>query len=197
MMNAWELPKSIEISGCVWEIETDYRKILSVLSMFADEELEKECISAGISPADVKNKTMLQMMISDFDNLPEHQYSEAVKKCVEFINFGSIKSSGPVLMSWQKDAPILIPAINQAARAEVRAFLYMHWWTFLGYYMGISGDGLFSQVVSIRKKKAQGKKLEKWEDEFYKQNRDLCDLKEKKFVRSEAERAALDKLLGR
>lgn len=197
MMNAWELPKSIEISGMIWEIETDYRKILSVLSMFADDELEQECISAGISPADVKNKTMLQMMLSDFDNLPEYQYFEAAKKCVEFINFGSTKSSGPVLMDWQKDAPILIPAINQSAGTEVRAVPYMHWWTFLGYYMGISGDGLFSQVVSIRKKKADGKKLEKWEAEFYKQNRELCNLKAKKFVRNEAEKAALNKLLGR
>ena len=195
-MNGWELPKTICISGKEWAIRTDYRDILNVLSMFSDSDLEKECISAGISPEDVKNKTMLEMMVDNFSDLPKRQYPEAAQKCVDFINFGNFKSSGPALMDWEKDAPILIPAINQVARTEIRAVSYIHWWTFLGYYMGI-GEGLFSQVVSIRKKKAKGKKLEKWEAEFYKQNREMCRLNTKKNIRSEEEKAALNKLFGR
>ena len=37
-------------------------------------------------------------------------------------------------------------------------------------------DGLFSQVLAIRQKKSKGKKLEKWEQEFLKDNEKLCSL---------------------
>ena len=47
---------------------------------------------------------------------------------------------------------------------------YLHWWTFLGAYMEI-GESLFSQILSVRMKKAKGKKLEDWEREFYKENK--------------------------
>jgi len=53
---------------------------------------------------------------------------------------------------------------------------YLHWWTFFSYYMEI-GEGLFSQVVSIRSKKAQHKKLEKYEQEFYRENKKLVDIR--------------------
>ena len=45
----------------------------------------------------------------------------------------------------------------------------------MGAYMEI-GEGTFRTVVSIRKKKRTGKKLEKWEEEFYRENRKMIDL---------------------
>lgn len=71
---------------------------------------------------------------------------------------------------------MIIAPINRIAGCEVRALEYLHWWTFMSYYREI-GDCLFSQVVSIRDKKARGKTLEKQEKEFYRRNRDLIDLK--------------------
>ena len=59
---------------------------------------------------------------------------------------------------------------------EVRAAEYVHWWTFLGAYMEI-GDCTFAQVVSIRKKRAQGKKLDKQEQQFYRDNVDLIEIR--------------------
>jgi len=38
------------------------------------------------------------------------------------------------------------------------------------------GDGLFSQVLSIRQKLSKGKRLEKWEQEFLQNNKKLCEL---------------------
>ena len=38
---------------------------------------------------------------------------------------------------------------------------------------------LFAQIVSIRSKRAQGKKLDKAEQEFYRRNRALVDLKQR------------------
>ena len=61
--------------------------------------------------------------------------------------------------------------------------------------MGI-GEGVFNTIVSIREKRRKGKKLEKWEKEFYQNNKTLVDLKVKKVERSEEEKEALRELLG-
>lgn len=61
--------------------------------------------------------------------------------------------------------------------------MYIHWWTFLGYFNEI-GEGLFSTVINIRQKKNKGKKFEKYEQDFYQNNKDLIDLK-KKYAKEE------------
>jgi hypothetical protein len=58
------------------------------------------------------------------------------------------------------------------------------------------GEGLYSQVINIRNKKSKGKKLEKWEQEFYRDNKVLVDLKMKKNERSEEEKEELRELFG-
>ena len=56
--------------------------------------------------------------------------------------------------------------------------------------MGI-GESLFSNIIRIRYKKSKGKKLDKQEQEFYKENKHLIDF-EQKTKRSEEEQKALD-----
>ena len=68
-----------------------------------------------------------------------------------------------------------------------------HWWTFLSAYMEI-GESLFATVIHIREKLIKGKKLDKWEQEFYKDNKSLIDFKEKKAQRSEEEKSAINEL---
>lgn len=60
--------------------------------------------------------------------------------------------------------------------ANVRPQMVLHWWTFISGYMEI-GECQFSNVVSIRTKKRKGTKLEKWEQEFYAENKKKVDLK--------------------
>lgn len=74
------------------------------------------------------------------------------------------------VMDWEQDEPILFPAINQVAGCEVRSVPYIHWWTFVGYFMEIR-EGIFSTVLGIRQKMAKGKHLEKWEREFRRNNK--------------------------
>ena len=100
----------------------------------------------------------------------------------------------PTLMDWEQDAALIIPAVNRVAGHEVRAEKYIHWWTFLGYYMEI-GESAFSQVVSIRQKKAKGKPLEKWEQEYYRENKRLIDLRTKYTHEECEERDRLNALL--
>ena len=79
-------------------------------------------------------------------------------------------------MDWQQDFPLIVAPVNRVLGQEVRAVEYLHWWTWVSAYQEI-GDCTFAQVVSIRSKRAKGKKLDKSEQEFYKQNRQLVDFK--------------------
>ena len=54
-------------------------------------------------------------------------------------------------------------------------YFYCHWWTFVAAYMEI-GECTFQTIVGIRNKKQKGKRLDDWEREFYRANRDKIDL---------------------
>jgi hypothetical protein len=62
---------------------------------------------------------------------------------------------------------------------------YTHFWDFVGAYLEI-GECTFNTIVSIRSKRAKGKKLDNWEQEFYRENKKMIDLP-KKLTAEEAE----------
>ena len=64
---------------------------------------------------------------------------------------------------------MIVSAINNVAGKEVRAEEYIHWWTFVSYYMAI-GESTLSTVVSIRHKMMTSEKLEKWETKYKREN---------------------------
>lgn len=86
------------------------------------------------------------------------------------------------MIDWEQDAGIIFPAVNRIAGFETRGCQIIHWWTFYGWFMEI-GDGLFSQVLSIRQKLSKGKRLDKWEQEFLNNNPKLCKLEKEKIIR--------------
>lgn len=126
-----------------------------------------------------KQEVMFRILYPDWQLISASAFSVACEKAVEFIDY-TVPDSRPKprTMDWNQDATIIIPAVNKVAGKEVRAAEYMHWWTFLGYFMEIE-DGMFSQVLAIRQKKAKGKKLEKWEREFERNNAMLVKLQKK------------------
>ena len=108
------------------------------------------------------------------EDIPKDE--ETVKELAEgmmtFFNCGQDDDNNtptPKLIDWDKDAQMIMSAINKVAGKEVRAEEYTHWWTFVGYYMAI-GESTLSTVVSIRNKILKGEKLEKWEQKFRQEN---------------------------
>ena len=194
-MYAWELPTSLEVGGKEYAIRTDYRVILDILSAMNDPEI----FEPGMTEDEKKieqTMTMLQILYIDFDSIPPKDYQEAAEKAVDFIDCG-IKGDDkpkPRTMDWEQDAPIIAPEVSKVAGRDIRVG-ETHWWEFFGYYLGI-GEGVFSTIVSIREKRRKGKKLEKWEKEFYQNNKSLIDLKSKKIERSEEEKEELRSLFG-
>lgn len=176
MSSAWDFPTSLNIGGVDYEIRTDYRAVLDLFTALSDPELtdEDEQVTAYM-----QNRVILEIMFPQCDDIPLEHMQEALEKVTEFIDMGiSDDRKKPKTMDWEQDAPILIPAINRVLNCEIRAQKHIHWWTFLGAYMEI-GESLFSNIVHIRQKKASGKKLEKWEQDFYNDNKSLIDFKQK------------------
>ncbi len=195
-MNAYSLPYSIEVGGIDYKIRTDYHVIIDILTAMNDTEI----FEPGMTEEEKQQErvmTILQILYIDFDRMPPKDWKEAVEKACDFIDCGikGDEKPKPKVMDWEQDAPIILPAINKVAHEDVRKNEHMHWWTFFGYYMEI-GESTFSTVVSIREKKRKGQKLEKWELEFYKNNKSIVDIKPKQSERSKEEKDAIRKLLG-
>ena len=187
-MNLYELPTELAINGKQYRIRSDYRAILDILKAQNDPDLDQQ----------TRTYVLIKIFYPDWKTIPYEDLEEAVRSAIRFIDCGEKEEEGrkrPTLMDWQQDAALIIPAINSVAHMEVRAVPYMHWWTFFGYYMEI-GESLFSNVLNIRAKKAKGKKLEKYEKEFERENRDLIQLKKKETEEERAEREYLEQWLG-
>jgi len=97
---------------------------------------------------------------------------------------------GPRLFSWKQDARHIMAGVNKAAGRELRQERFVHWWTFLSWFHAM-GEGSFLTLVSIRDKLARGKKLDGWEQEFYRQNKDQVILKRREDPVSREEKERL------
>ena len=85
--------------------------------------------------------------------------------------------------------------VNRVAGREIRDEAFVHWWTFLSWFHAI-GEGQLSTLVSIRDKLRRGKKLEKWEQDFYRKHREQVELKKRFSARELEEQRRLNELLG-
>lgn len=171
----YELPKSVEINGETFEIRYDYRVILYLFEIMNDPEIDDQ----------ERAMSVLSNFYVNFDSLTA--YEKAIQECFWFINGGKREESvkkKEKLVSWEQDFQYIVAPVNRVLGYEIRSKEYdvetntggVHWWTFLSAYMEI-GDCLFAQIVGIRSKKAKGKKLDKSEQEFYRKNREIVDIK--------------------
>ena len=167
-MAGYDLPTSVVVDGIERPIRSDYRAVLDVMQVMADPEIAD----------DERSLVTLSIFYPDIDEISD--YEEAIERMFWFVGGGETKRDGgprrPRLMDWDQDFPLIVSPVNHVLGYEVRAVEYLHWWTFLAAYREI-GDCTFAQVVSIRKKKLMGKKLDKSDQEFYSNNRELVDLR--------------------
>lgn len=166
----YQLPKSVMIKNRQFNItnDGDFRMVLDCFAALRDEELSE----------DLRVLASVLIFYNEFNSYRDlSKYSDyledLVKEMYKFFQCGQTNSPGArvnkVLIDWEQDEQIICSAINNVAGYEVRASEYMHWWTFLGYFMAI-GESVMSTVISIRNKLVSHKRLEKWEREFKNNN---------------------------
>ena len=161
------LPTTINFGDVEFRIggDGDYRVILDIFSVLDDNTLDKtERILAALCIFyDMED-------LNDLSQLPDLQ--EAVEKMFWFFSAGRPEgksSKSYKLVDWDKDYSMICAAVNNVAHKEIRSEQYIHWWTFMGYYMSV-GESVMSTVMSIRDKMMRGKKLEKWERQYRNEN---------------------------
>lgn len=181
------LPKTLKVKDKDYPIRTDFRIGLLAIQVYNDIDL-----------TDNEKAYLLLDMFYGIDNLKREDYEDALKQITWFIDGGrdyTTNKAQKKVIDWEQDESMIFSAINKVAGKEVREVDYIHWWTFLGYFNEI-GEGLFSTIVHIRQKRANGKKLTKEEQEFMAKNKDLVVLKKKYSQEEKEEMEKLNKLLG-
>lgn len=166
----YRLPTKVIVNDLEFNIRErgDFRMVLDCFKALQDEELSEDYrVLASL--------LIFYNELNDVEDLREYEQhlDTLVKEMYKFINGGEENSPGAerdtTLVDWEQDSQLVCAAINNVANQEIRAVEYLHWWTFLGYYMSI-GQSVLSTVVSIRDKIAHHKKLEDWEKDFKKNN---------------------------
>lgn len=163
----YELPTEITIGGRQYGIRNrgDYRVVLDAFSALEDAELDQNerIISALIIFYEDLNYIEDVFELSDMET--------AVKEMYRFFNCFAPETvkKAKKLIDWEQDSNLISSAVNKVSGVEIRTEPYIHWWTFVSYYMAI-GDCVLSTVVSIREKTLTGAKLEKWERDYIHDN---------------------------
>lgn len=189
-MTGWALPTAAVLGGRRIEINSDYRDVLRVLSWLGGER------GVEYTPEE-RWYIALRLFYRNFAAMDEALYGEAAAYLSEFLAGGKPQERGvptPKLLDWEQDAALIVAAVNRVAGCEIRALPYLHWWSFLAWFTDI-GEGAFATVVAIRAKRAGGKKLEKWEQEYYRSHRAEVELRPHLSAAEKAERAKLEALL--
>jgi hypothetical protein len=168
----WDLPIDVKIKGKIHPIRNkcDYRVVLDVICALNDNELTDE----------EKIKCALFIFYDDISAIDD--FETAIKEMFRIINGGDEQEETadqkPQLMDWEHDFPVLVAPINRVIGFEIRSVDYLHWMSLLSAYMEI-GECTFSTIVSIRSKRAKGKKLDKWEEEYLREHRKMVELPRK------------------
>lgn len=169
MMSEYDLPVAVEIDGQQFKIREncDYRIILRCINALNDGDLTD----------DQKIQCAIIIFYEDYNLITNPQ--KAAEEMFRIIGYNEPQEAGtqkPPLMDWNKDFQQLAPPISRIIGYDIRTpGKYTHWWTLVGGYMEI-GECTFATIVSIRSKKQKGKKLEKWEQEYYRDNRQKVEL---------------------
>ena len=183
-MSPWELPTSLVVGGKEYPINADYRDILEVFSYLDDPD----------RPEYLRWRIALALFYEG--EIPREHWQEAMERLCAFISMGQPEGRpGPKLLDWQQDAHMILADVNKVAGREIRGEGFVHWWTFLSWFHAI-GEGQLSTLVSIRDKLRRGKKLEKWEQDYYRSHKAQVDLKKRYSSQELQEQERLKKLLG-
>ena len=141
-----ELPESIDISGEIYKINTDFRTCLKTIMAFEDAELTPQ----------EKASILLSNLFAEIPSDAE----QAMIQANLFLNGGKVGGEddepSPRVYSFSKDANFIFAAFRQTHGIDLQK-TELHWWEFLALFMDLGQDTTFCQLVSLRKRIKTGK----------------------------------------
>lgn len=183
-----KLPKTLTVAGTEYKINSDFRPCFNIMQTFERDDLTDE------------EKLIVMAGVLFVDDIPLEQLNEAISKAIWFLDGGESKQGSGnnygKLYSWEQDAQYILSAVNITLGVSCRGLEYLHWWDFVLALMECK-ECTFSTLVHQRKLKKQGKQ-NKWDKEWWVENKDIAELKINTALTIE-EQAAYDKfnkLLG-
>ena len=187
----YKIPNSVIIDNVEYGIRDngDYRIILDCFAALQDADLtEQERVFASL--------IIFYQDLNSFDDvLVQTNLIDRLSEMYKFFNCGDNDTIGTKvpykLIDWEQDSQLICGAINKVANTEIRSAPYIHWWTFMGYFSAI-GQSLLSNVINIREKMIKGKKLEKYEREFKRDNPKYFVWNSKSVTDAEADKLVRD-----
>lgn len=177
-MTGWSLPVSVTVCGQSFAIRSDFRAVLDALAALHDEALAEW----------ERSEAFLRILYPQWRSMPDA--AAAFAAAMQFVNLGRAVPENqpprPTLVDWEKDAELIAPGVDKVLGYSCRRCEYLHWWEFIGAYTQI-GRGPFAEVINIRSKRAHGKALEKWEQQYARENAELVALPGQKLTSEERE----------
>jgi hypothetical protein len=160
-------PDAVIIDGVAVQVDTSYRTCLLIILAFEDAELTDQ-------------EKMSVLLHNLYDKVPEN-IEDAVKQGIKFLDGGEEAGEGEGqltqrLYSFNKDARFIYSAFMQTHGIDL-AKEDLHWWKFLALFLDLGADTVFSNIVSLRKRLADGKAT-KEERAAAREMHDILDLPE-------------------
>ncbi len=182
-MDIYSLPVVAEFGGREYKLRADFRNILKIFGVLQ-----------GQFPEYIRWRIALGLFFEPA--LAEEDVEQGIAYLARFLQPDGGGEAGGKLLDWQADATAIISGVNAAAGQEIRSLPFVHWWTFLSWFHAMP-PGELSTRVAIRQKRQKGEKLEPWEQEYYRQNKALIDLKPAYSQEEREEMERLNALLDR
>lgn len=186
-MQGWTLPTTVTVGGKPYAVHTDYRDILDIIDHLQntdDNEQERWYIA-------------MALFYENWRDIPAQNRQEAAERMAEFIACGKTQgkpgaqtenrlAAGCRADRGRREQGRRVRGTGAAlpALVDIHCLLYEH------------RQRPLATVVGIRHKLAKGQKLEKWEQQFYRENKEIVDLRPQLTKEEEAEKQRLLALLG-
>ena len=166
-----DLPYTLRVDGKDIPINCDFRDVITIFIALNDNSLEEE------EKGYILLNNLYSCNVEDIQNK-----EEAFAQAKWFLDWGKTyeeKTESKKILDWEKDYNFIISALNGKVKTveDVRELPFLHWWTFLGYFVE-RGKCQYTTILELREKLASGKTLDKWEKTVLRENREDIMLKD-------------------
>lgn len=190
-----KFPRSIEIGGKNYAIDTDYR-------IMAD--LETKISGIDTSDKSAFAKAFLETVSVLFIEMPQADYQEIINGVLWYYRCGKESSesvpggSGKRCYDYDEDSDYIFAAFRQVYGDDLVSS-DMHWWEFRAKFMALTNETKFVNIMQYRstniskiKNKEERARIKKLQDQFA-----LKSQKQKKFANAESRDKAIRQKLQR